>query len=161
MSDGLIEQNRLLHNVADLASESLDVVVNKVDSVDLNRAFLDVVETQEEVCNRALSAARVTHQGDLLGRWNFHVELIEDKSLTSRVTEVYVFKLNFSFTNGLNSFPRALSDIQGRALVNNRKDITGRVLCFLDGGNVGHGDASTHAGGKEDPNRHVDVIRLV
>ena len=142
----MVKEDRFLHHVADLTTEGLDVVVDEVNAIDLDSAFLDVVEAQEEVCNRALSTARVADKGDLLCRGDLHVELIEDEGLARGVAEGDVFKLDFAFADGLDTFSVLLTNVQRRALIDDVEDVLRRVLSFLDGGDVGHGDASTHAG---------------
>ncbi len=72
---------------------------------------MDVVKAQEEVCNRAFSAARVTHKGNLLRSWDGHIEIVEDEGFSTRIAEVNIFKFDFSFTDCLNFFSRALSYI--------------------------------------------------
>lgn len=48
----LVEENGLLHDVANLAAEGLDVVFLNLVTVDEDLATLDVVESQQEVCDR-------------------------------------------------------------------------------------------------------------
>ena len=134
--DRLVEEDRLLHHIADLTTEGLDVVVTEVNTIDLDCAFLNVVKAQEKVRDRALSTARVADKGDLLRRRDLHVELIQDEGLAGRVAEADVFKLDFTFTDGLDTFSVLLTNIQGRALIDDVENILRRVLSFLNGGHV-------------------------
>ena len=100
----------------------------------------------------------MANDGDLLSRWDMHVELVQHKSFAARITEGNVFKLNFSFTNNLYAFTWVLTYIKRWLFINDAEDIYGWVFSFLDRGHVGHGYASTHTGEEQDINRDEDVI---
>ena len=55
--DGLIEQDGLLHHVADLVAQLLDVVVVDGVPVDQNLALLLVVEAEQQRCDSGLSTS--------------------------------------------------------------------------------------------------------
>ena len=91
-----IEQNWLLHDIADLLAESFHIIISDVDSINHDLASLNVVELQQQVSNCAFSTARVTDQSDLLGRWNQHVKLIENFSLSCWIAERDLLELNLA-----------------------------------------------------------------
>lgn len=91
-----IEQNWLLHDIADLLAESFHIIISDVDSINHDLASLNVVELQQQVGNCAFSTARVTDQSDLLGRWNQHVKLIENFSLSCWIAERDLLELNLA-----------------------------------------------------------------
>src|SRR6185295_6196458 len=79
LPDRLVEEDRLLLDVADLVTERLQRVRPQVLSVDPDRAFRGIVEARDEVDQRRLAfAGRADDRAHLAGR-DFEVDVREDE----------------------------------------------------------------------------------
>ena len=67
--------------ITDLASQPLDVEVSDVMPVDAHFATLDVVETLQELNDRALAAAAVSNQSHCLARLYTQTDSLQNLSI--------------------------------------------------------------------------------
>ena len=76
----------------------------------------------------------MANQSNLFVRWNGEVDIFEDDLiLSARVDEADISELDFSILDLLlESLALDLSHINDRLIINDLKDLVGRIFGFLD-----------------------------
>src|ERR671922_283411 len=76
-TDGVVEQVGLLRDDPDRVADRLERRPPDVETVDLDRPFLDVVQARDEIGHRGLAGAGRTDEGGELPRADLQVHVLE------------------------------------------------------------------------------------
>ena len=111
----------------------MHIILVNIDIINHNTAhiFFEIVETQKNVRQRALTAPRVTNECNLGSGRYLKIEVVEYFRRTSRVVEGHILEFNQTiFNNSMLSLFVWLADVKFRRLIDNRKNWNSGLLCL-------------------------------
>ena len=94
VADGIVEEDGLLIDVADEATQRTDAQLADVLSVNLYLAFRYVVVTWDKIDQGALSRPRLAHEGECLSLLHREVDVVQNLAAFA-VAETYVLQHDF------------------------------------------------------------------
>ena len=106
-------------NHGDRAPQGQRIPVSDVDTIDSDSSFLDIVETQQQIRQRALAGTGMPHHGQGLTWFDREGDILQNR-LTLQIREGHVIELHFSFY--LLRFVGLRRDFEIDRFVEQRKD---------------------------------------
>ena len=120
--DVLTKEYRLLHNVSTRFPQVEHIVAVQIFIVDEYLSLVDVVETKQNVDERALATTRVAYKSNLGTSRDFYIELLHDTLSACWVVERRVFENNLSMFDHFEVTMSWYAHIKRRRFVDDGKN---------------------------------------